>query len=102
VKFGLRAGIDLRSLPYCFLALDRQTAPRPENLSRIIGRPEHFKPYARVLNCDATGLAELELPKRADPALFKQLDRTKAPLVYRWQREGNKILGGELISARES
>jgi hypothetical protein len=95
VKFGQRAGIDLRSLPYCFLGLDRRpSAPAPADLSRVIGRVEHFKPYARLLNCDATGLHELELPKRADPALFKQLERTKAPLVYRWQREGNQILGG--------
>jgi SAM-dependent methyltransferase len=96
VKFGQRAGIDLRSLPYCFLALDRQRdAASPAGLSRIIGRPEHFKPYVRVLNCDATGLAELTLLKRTDPALYKQLDRNREPLVYRWRREGNSILGVE-------
>ena len=112
VKFGHRAGIDLRSLPYCFVAAerarldepplpgagDRDEAPAQPGeppLSRVIGRVEHFKPYARLFNCDATGLTELELPKRADPALFKQLERTKAPLVYRWRRDGNKILGGE-------
>jgi len=96
VRFGQRAGIDLRSLPYCFLALDRAgPAPAAAGLSRVIGRPEHFKPCARLLNCDATGLAELELPKRADPALFKQLERTKSPLVYRWRRDGAKILAGE-------
>lgn len=100
VKFGHRAGIDLRSLPYCFFAADRSwkggsTALPP--LSRVIGRVEHFKPYARLLNCDASGLAELELPKRADPALFKQLDRTKAPLVYHWRREGDKITGGQSL-----
>ena len=96
VKFGQRAGVDLRSLPYCFLTLDR--APRtaaPAGLSRVIGRPEHFKPYARLLNCDASGLAELTLLKRADPALYKQLDRTTEPLVYRWRREGDSILGVE-------
>ena len=96
VKFGQRAGVDLRSLPYCFLTLDR--SPRtaaPTGLSRVIGRPEHFKPYARLLNCDASGLAELTLLKRADPALYKQLDRTKEPLVYRWRREGDSILGVE-------
>jgi hypothetical protein len=99
VKFGQRAGIDLRSLPYAFLALDRrQQMATPGDASRVIGRVEHFKPYARWLNCDAAGLAELELPKRADPALFKQLERTKAPLVYRWRREGNKVAGGEPIS----
>ena len=96
VKFGQRAGIDLRSLPYCFLALDRQRdATGPAGLSRIIGRPEHFKPYVRLLNCDATGLAELTLLKRTDPALYKQLDRTREPLVYRWRREGTSILGVE-------
>lgn len=97
VKFGQRAGIDLRSLPYCFLALDRRhgAATSPAGLSRVIGRPEHFKPYARVLNCDATGLAELTVPKRTAPALYKELDRTKEPLVYRWRRDGNSILGVE-------
>ncbi len=103
VKFGQRAGIDLRSLAYSFLVLDRSpqgaaTVSASTGLSHVIGRPEHFKPYARLLNCDATGLAELTLPKRADPALFKQLDRTKAPLVYRWRREGEKILGGEPLA----
>jgi hypothetical protein len=104
VKFGQRAGIDLRSLPYCFLALEKSrggTEPAPgeaTGLSRIIGRPGHFKPYARFLNCDATGLAELTLPKRADPALYKQLDRTKAPLVYRWRRDGDQVLGGEALA----
>ena len=118
VKFGQRAGIDLRSLPYCFVALDQSpdpsTPPPPPPsatrpfvaaaeialqpfLSRVIGRVESFKPYARLLNCDTLGLADLELPKRADPALFKELERTKAPLVYRWRREANKILGGERL-----
>jgi hypothetical protein len=118
VKFGQRAGIDLRSLPYCFLALARNNLPAiapesetiapvgsghcataPGQLSRVIGRVEHFKPYARFLNCDAAGLSDLELPKRAEPALYKQLERTKAPLVYRWRREGDKVLGGDSIVA---
>ncbi len=104
VKFGQRAGIDLRSLPYAFLALDRALTDSPaanapaNDLSRVIGRPEHFKPYARLLNCDATGLTDLEIPKRAAPALLKQLERTRAPLVYRWQREGTKIVSGEPLA----
>jgi hypothetical protein len=101
VKFGQRAGIDLRSLPYCFMALERGANPGEltgDSWSRVIGRVEHFKPYARWLNCDATGLAELELPKRADNALFKELERTKAPLVYQWRRDGRKVSGGRAYS----
>lgn len=96
VKFGQRAGIDLRSLPYSFLALDRRPpAEDRAGLSRVIGRVEHFKPYARWLNCDADGMVELELPKRADPRLLKELERTREPLVYRWRREGTRVTGGD-------
>ncbi|MFA5262682.1 MAG: small ribosomal subunit Rsm22 family protein [Opitutaceae bacterium] len=101
VKFGQRAGIDLRSLPYAFLAMEKKEAhaarnfpPATDGLSRVIGRPAHFKPYARLLNCDSSGIAELTLLKRDDPALYKELDRTKAPLVYRWKREANFIRSG--------
>ena len=96
VKFGQRAGIDLRSLPYAFLALDRlrEAPPPPADLGRVIGRPDHFKPYVRLLTCDSSGLAELELPTRTDLALFKHLDRTKAPLLYHWRHDGHKILAG--------
>ncbi|MFZ9683033.1 MAG: small ribosomal subunit Rsm22 family protein [Cephaloticoccus sp.] len=97
VKFGQRAGIDLRSLPYAFLALDRRPVAPPADWSRVIGRPEHFKPYARFLNCDAAGLAELTLSKRAQPALFKELDRTKRPLLYRWRRDGDQVTAGEAV-----
>ncbi len=97
VKFGQRAGIDLRSLPYCFLVLDRKPHLLGEGWSRIIGRPKHFKPYARFLNCDASGLALLTLPKRNNPVLFKALDRTKLPLIYRWRREGDKALDGSAM-----
>ncbi|HTQ32123.1 MAG TPA: small ribosomal subunit Rsm22 family protein, partial [Opitutaceae bacterium] len=96
MKFGRRAGIDLRSAPYSFLVLDRRAAAAPPaGLSRIIGRPEHFKAFARFLNCDAGGVAELTLQKRADPALFKQLDRERGPLVYCWRREGSRALNGK-------
>lgn len=97
VKFGQRAGIDLRSLPYSFIALDRHLQTRAQGLSRVVGRAEHFKPYARLLSCDRGGLATLTVPKRTSPALFKELDRTKAPLVYRWVREGAQITEGRRL-----
>lgn len=91
VKFGRRAGVDLRSLPYSFVALDRDWNNGETGLSRVIGRPEHFKPCARFLNCDGDGLAELTILKRDNAALCKELERTKRPLVYRWTREGAKV-----------
>jgi hypothetical protein len=94
VKFGQRAGIDLRSLPYSFIALDRAWMPPEAGLSRVIGRPEAFKPYLRFLNCDSGGLAELTLMKRSDPALYKELGGAKHPLVYRWTRQGSTLTGG--------
>jgi len=94
VKFGQRAGIDLRSLPYSFIALDRNWKSKDSVLSRVIGRPEQFKPYVRVLNCDASGLAELQVLKRTNPELYKELDRTRRPLVYKWTRDGSTIASG--------
>ena len=97
VKFGQRAGIDLRSLPYSFLALERALAPAepPEGLARIIGAPRLYKGYAKVLNCDAGGVAELTLQKRDAPALFKAFKRPEGALLYRWRRAGDRILGAE-------
>ncbi len=97
VRFGQRAGLDLRSLPYCFLALDRHASATAADASRVIGRVEHFKPYARLLNCSAAGLEELELPRREAPALCKELERQRGPLVYRWRRDGNRIFAGEAL-----
>jgi hypothetical protein len=102
VKFGQRAGIDLRSLPYSFLAIDRDWAGDGAGLSRVIGRPEHFKPYTRLLNCDAEGLAELTVMKRDNASLCKELGRTKRPLVYRWVRDGAKIMGASALGGSGS
>ena len=94
VKFGQRAGIDMRSLPYSFVALDRSWRVQPDGVSRVIGRPETFKPYVRILNCDSRGLEELEVMKRSAPELYKELSKTKRPLVYKWVREGLRVTGG--------
>lgn len=88
VKFGQRAGIDLRSLPYSALVLQRKTDPPnipPESgCGRIIGRPKVSKPFTRVLACDEHAVQTLELPKRLAPALIKKLDRPSAPRRLRW------------------
>ena len=97
VKFGQRAGIDLRSLPYSFLVLDRRPISPMDTTgySRIIGEPRHYKGYAKLFNCDATGVAELILQKRTDPGCFKELKRTGGTLLYRWTREDSRITAAQ-------
>jgi hypothetical protein len=99
MKFGHRAGIDLRSLPYSFLVLERRQSDSTNILggdfSRVIGAPRVYKGFAKVLNCDAGGVAELMVQKRDAPALFKQLRRPAGPLLYRWTRLDQKITGGD-------
>ena len=101
VKFGQRAGIDLRSLPYSFLALERRESVPVDDpdsgLSRVLGEPRIYKGFAKVLNCDASGVTELMMQKRDAPELFKQLRRPPSPLVYRWTIAEKRIVGGELL-----
>lgn len=95
VKFGQRAGIDLRSLPYSFTVWERSdgaaTPPTPDNASRILGDPRIYKGYAKLYNCSAAGVEELTLQQRVDKALFKELKRARGPLLYRWTRDGTQI-----------
>ncbi len=99
VKFGQRAGIDLRSLPYAFLVLSRaSTKASPPEAGRVLGRPEVFKGYARMLNCGADGLTELTLQERADKRLFKSLKRDSGLLLFRWERDGDRITAAERMA----
>jgi len=95
VRFGQRAGIDLRSLPYSALVLDSSGRsdpdPLPADAARAIGRPQVFKPYARILGCDAQGVRSLELAKRIDARLIKRLDRADAPHLFAWNDEQGQI-----------
>jgi hypothetical protein len=102
VKFGQRAGIDLRSLPCSFLALERKAkdlgAGPASGFSRVIGEPRVYKGFAKVLNCDEAGVSELVLQKRDSPELFRLFKRPAGALVYRWIRSEGKILGGEPLA----
>jgi hypothetical protein len=99
VRFGQRAGVDLRSQAYSYLVLERAPSgpPDAEGASRILGRAEHFKGFARVLSCSARGVEELELQKRADADLFKQLKKDASHPLYRWEREDRRIVGARRV-----
>lgn len=96
-EFGKEMGIDLRSVPYSFLVLERpKSAPStPPGYSRIIGDPREAKGFTRILSCHEKGVGELVLQKRDAPALFKAARKGSLGPVYRWEIEDGKITDGE-------
>jgi Mitochondrial small ribosomal subunit Rsm22 len=97
VKFGQRAGIDLRSLPYSYLVLSGHAAKpaAAPGQSRVIGEPRLHKGYAKIFNCDLAGVRELTLQKRDAPDFFKSLKRGEASPLQSWRIEGERIIGIE-------
>jgi hypothetical protein len=97
VRFAQRAGIDLRSLPYSFLVLERRGLREPvpgllpDGWSRVLGAPRVYKGFARVLSCQTDGVRELELQKRNAPDVFKAMKSDEASALYRWNLEGSRI-----------
>ncbi len=89
VRFGHRAGVDLRSQAYAYLVLEKKPSAStcPNDASRILGRAEHFKGFARILSCEAAGVSSLELQKRANADLFKELKKDASHPLYRWTRD---------------
>lgn len=96
VAFGRRMGIDLRRLPYSFLALDRRSGSAHsaggDGRVRVIGEPRFYTGYAKLMGCAAAGVREFTLPKRASPAFFKRLKRGEIrPPLCRWEAEDDRI-----------
>jgi hypothetical protein len=94
-EFSRELGIDLRALPYSFLVLSKRAAAPAGGDSRVIGRPLDYKGYSKVLSCHAEGVGELTLQKRDAPELLRQVREDVCPPVYRWKREGERIVGLE-------
>lgn len=95
VRFAQRMGIDLRSLPYSFLVLER-TGLRPENQrfagwTRIVGSPRVYKGFAKVFACEANGVRDLTLQKRDVPELFKRLKNEETVLLTRQTVTGERV-----------
>jgi hypothetical protein len=91
-------GIDLRSLPYSFLVLERAAAAHPPGYSRIIGAPRDAKGYSKVLSCHQDGVSEFMLQKRDAPALLREIRELPEAPVYRWTFAGGKIVAGEKLA----
>jgi len=101
-RFAQTLEIDLSSVPFSFLVLDRRPAAQVGTPAagsaeaRVIGEPRHYKGFAKVLSCQADGVKELMLQKRDAPELLKAMKKAPGSL-YRWERDGEKIRAGEQI-----
>jgi hypothetical protein len=98
-EFSLRLSIDLRSLPYSFLVLDRPAAAPgtlvTEEWSRILGEPREYKGHFKLLSCEAAGVTERMLQQRDDKPLFKAFRRgVPAPPLFVWRLRDEKIATG--------
>lgn len=89
-ELGRELGIDLRSLPYSFVALQRAPVAGTD-AARVLGRPRLQRGRALVDTCEADGLREDLVLQRLDKALFKALER-EVPRRLRVTREGGKVV----------
>ncbi len=86
-----RMEIDLRSLPYSFLAATRSgVPPRPEGTERLIGHPHELKAHCRLLGCGAAGLNERPLQKRDDPELYRRFTKKGRRGTFTWDAATGK------------
>ncbi len=97
VRFAQRMGIDLRSLPYSFLVLERKglrtVAEKFSGWSRVVGTPRVYKGFAKLFSCQADGVRDLTLQKRDAPAVFKRL-RNEEPVLLTKQRAADGRVEG--------
>jgi ribosomal protein RSM22 (predicted rRNA methylase) len=100
-EFAREIGIDLRSVPYSFLVLAREGVLAP-GYSRIIGEPREAKGYAKVLSCQAEGVAEFTLQKRDVPEVFKAIRKGSLQPVYRWTLAEGKITSAQPLASGEA
>ena len=71
--------IDLRSLPYAFLALVNKTAgiavTPPEEDERLLGRADIQKHFAQMRSCTEEGLTMVQITKRHHAKLWRALKK---------------------------
>ncbi len=95
-RFAKMLEIDVATVPYSWLALDRRVAKPGGEAHRLIGSPRQYKAFQKLLCCGAEGVREWILQKRDAPALFKEMKKAPGTL-YHFRTEEGKIREGERI-----
>lgn len=84
-EFSTRLEIDLRALPFSFLATSRHPVRWPAAAERVIGRARAMKAHCELLCCGAGGLVTRDLQKRDAPALFRAFTREEKDGAFVWK-----------------
>lgn len=100
-EFSLQMEIDMRALPFSFLASSKNAAPRwPQDAERQIGHPRVLKGHCELLCCGRAGLVVRGLQKRDEPELFRHLCREDLDGVFQWKfdpERPKRTAGGRLL-----
>lgn len=95
-RFAKIMSIDLRSLPYSYLLLQKQPTNLPQSdCARVIGSPREYHGYLKVLSCEAEQVEERVLQKRDDKSLYKTLRKARHFPLQRWILKEGKIVGSD-------
>lgn len=92
--FSRTLKIDMRSLPYSYLVLQRRTeaVPRAAGWTRVLGRPGFRKGRALLDACDAEGVRALSLLERTDKLFFRALENGDiADTRYKLEVDGTRV-----------
>jgi ribosomal protein RSM22 (predicted rRNA methylase) len=90
-QFSRDLGIDLTTLPYSYLVMQRVGFAHSGN-TRVLGRPREAKGRLELLCCQREGVAEHTLQKRDAPELFKALQKWRGDTLQSFRVEGGKVL----------
>ncbi len=76
VRCARAVGIDLRALPYCFLAVQAAPVPAAPAARRLLGRPRVGTKRALFYSCSMDGLVENEVVKSRDRERYRSLKKS--------------------------
>jgi hypothetical protein len=90
-RFVSELNIDLGTLPYSFLAMDKQASPPLDKGVRVIGHPRQYKGHCRLLCCREQGVSECSLSAKPDKQLFKDVKKEKVFPLFQMEVENERI-----------
>ncbi len=98
-EFSLRVEVDLRSLPYSYLASSKvDVPPSAAGSERMIGHARERKGHCEIFCCGADGLHDRALQKRDDPELFRRIAKKGLDGVFAWEFDPEKP--GRMVGGR--